>query len=280
MAMTVSCDGVALGAAGELYVLLVYTDGEGYNSYIVEEVDISKDEVETIEHLDVQLWLTDIWRAGQRTLFACDENGRIHVRGKRTWTVESTPSRKSLTCLFGFDEERMFTAGDAGVVFARQGTAWNALGPSFGRTLFGIGGTAPDDLYACGEAGLFAHFNGVAWRTIELPTNFRLLGILALAPDDVLVCGAGGVLFRGSGDDWRPLGPGPSDLFSITRFKGRIFLAGANSGVVELVGDDVVVVRDTFVSYKVTSNADFLASAGDISAVRSDLVTWDRMEYE
>lgn len=280
MTYSVSCDSVALGSNGELFTLVVYTDGEGYNSYVLEEVDLSLDRVERIEHLDLQIWLTDLWRAESGRMFVCDENGKVHVGRTGAWTVEATESPRSLTCVWGLAEDTVFTAGDAGVVFQRRGTAWPAISPALGQTLFGIGGTSPTDLYVCGDRGFLAHFDGRTWTGIPLPTNNRLLGILALAPDDVLVCGAAGVLFRGSGETWRSYDPAPSDLHGIARFRGRIFLAASRSGVLELVDDGYVVARDTFVSYKLVASDAFLASAGDISAVRTDLETWDGMDYE
>ncbi|TCU39401.1 hypothetical protein [Rhizobium azibense] len=277
---SVSCDSVALGARGELYTLVVYTDGEAFNSYVLEEVDLSEEEVERIEHLDIQIWLTDLWRAAGGPLFVCDENGKVHVGRAGTWAVEATESSRALTCLWGLSEDTVFTAGDAGIVFQRRGTAWPAISPPFDQTLFGIGGTSTSDIYVCGDRGFFAHFDGRTWSTIPLPTNNRLLGILALSPEDVLVCGAAGVLFRGSGDSWRSYVPAESDLHSIARFRDRIFLAASRSGVLELVDDSFIVVRDTFVSYKLIASDAFLASAGDISAVRSDLSTWDAIDYE
>lgn len=276
---SVSCDGVAIGPNGQVFTLVVYTDGEGYNSFILEEVDVSLDEVERIEHLDIQLWLTDLWRADSGLLFAADENGKVHVGRNGSWQLEATASSRSLTCLWG-QGESVYAAGDAGTVFRRQRTSWPAISPELGQTIFGLGGTGPDDLYACGDRGLLARYDGRDWTLIDLPTNRRLTGVLALAPDDVLVCGTAGVLFRGRRDEWRSLDPAPSDLHSIASFKNRIFLAASRSGVLELIGDDYAKARDTFVSYKLVASADYLASAGDISAVRTDLVDWEGVDYE
>lgn len=276
----VSCDSLALGPNGELYTLVVYSDGEGFNSHVLEEVDLSLDEVERIEHLDIQIWLTDLWRAETGVMFVSDENGKIHVGGAGRWAVEASESARALTCVWGLTEDIVFAAGDAGVVFGRRGTVWPAISPAFGQTLFSLGGTSASDIYVCGDRGFLAHFDGQQWSIVPLPTNNRLLGILALAPNDVLVCGANGVLFRGSGDSWRAYDPAPSDLHSIASFRGRLFLAASRSGVLEIVGDQYAIARDTFVSYKLVASNSFLASAGDISAVRTDLKTWDGMDYE
>lgn len=276
----VSCDSVALGPNGEVYTLVVYTDGEGYNSHVLEEVDLILDQVQRIEHLNLQIWLTDLWRAESGAMFVSDENGKVHVRTAGRWTTEGTANNRALTCVWGLNEEIVYAAGDAGIVFARRGTTWQATSPAFGQTLFAVGGTAANDIYACGDRGFLAHFDGRQWSTIPLPTNNRLLGVLALSPVDVLVCGANGVLFRGSGDSWREYNPAPSDLHSIASFRGRLFLAASRSGVLELVGDQYAVARDTFVSYKLVAGKDFLVSAGGISAVRTELTAWDGMDYE
>ncbi|MFO1209469.1 MAG: hypothetical protein U1E40_09645 [Amaricoccus sp.] len=229
--------------------------------------------------MDLQIWLTDLWRDDNGVLFAADEDGKVHVRDNGGWQVESTTSARALTCLWG-RSGRVFAAGDASLVFERQGSAWPAISPELGQTIFGLGGTGPDDLYACGDRGLLAHFDGREWTTIALPTNRRLTGVLAIGDADVLVCGTAGVLFRGSGETWRALDPAPSDLHSMVLFRDRIFLAASRSGVLELADDQYVPVRDTFVSYKLAANARYLASAGDISAVRSDLIDWDGIDYQ
>lgn len=274
-----SCDGIAVDEGGVLYTLVVYTDGEGFNSFVFSDSNLGADagNVHT-QLLDVQIWLTDLWRSETGNLYVSDADGRIHRFDGSAWSV--TPvSKQVLVSVWGLSDTEIYAAGHEGVVYRWDGRAWSAVSPPLGDVIFAVRGSSGRDLYASGENALFRHFDGTAWTPIELPTNQGLAGLLVLAPNDVLVCGAGGILFRGSGQDWTDIAQSGLDLYSMTRYRGDIYLAAGGAGLFRLEGDEAVNVKDTFMPYTVTANATYLAAAGDKLAVRFDGTTWKAMAY-
>lgn len=271
---SVSCDGVAVDGNGAIFSIAVYTDGEGYNTYVHRSSDVAGRDGPNVqtELLDIQLWLTSIWRSEEGLLYVADGDGNVHRFGGGAWTVLRV-SEQALTCVWGLSNDAVFAAGDAGIVYRWDGAAWTAISPSLGDVIFSIRGSGPRDLYVCGANGLFWHYNG-GWTRIELPTNQRLVGLLVRNPKDVLVCGPGGTIFRGSVAEWEDVSQPGHDFYSIEEYLGSIYLAGGGEGVFLFNGASVTNIKDTIASYRLVSNATFLASAGDTVAARFDGANW------
>lgn len=276
---SVSCDGVAVDEGGVLYSVAVYTDGEGFNSFVSSDSDLGADDgnVHT-ELLEAQIWFTDLWRSEAGNLYVSDADGCIHRFDGSAWSVTQV-SKQVLVSVWGLSDTEIYTAGHEGVVYRWDGHAWSAISQQLGDVVFTVRGSSGRDLYACGENALFRHFDGTEWAPIELPTNQGLTGLLVLASNDVLVCGAGGVLFRGSGQDWTDLSQSGLDLYAMAQYRGEIYLAAGGDGLFRLEGDEAVNVKDTFMPYTVTANATYLAAAGDTLAVRFDGTTWKATVY-
>lgn len=275
----VSCDGVAVDDRGALYSLAVYTDGEGFNSYVYKASDVADrtgPNVQT-ELLDIQLWLTAIWRSETGRLYVTDEEGHARRFDGSAWDVWPVSSR-GLTCIWGLSDAEIYAAGDEGVVYRWDGTAWAPFSPPLGDTVFSIHGTSGRNLHVCGADALFWRYDG-SWNQIELPTNQRLLGVLALTASDVLVCGGGGVLFRGAVDTWDDISQSGTGFHSLAVYRDAIYLAGGAAGVFRLEDGEAVNVKDTIASYSLVANADYLASAGGVVAARFDGKAWFGSRY-
>lgn len=276
---SVSCDGAALDNDGVVYSIAVYTDGEGFNSYVYRASDVADRQAPNVqtELLDVQLWLTSIWRSETGALYVTDADGNVRIYDGAVWTV-SPVSPEALTCIWGLSDADVFAAGDEGIVYRWDGTAWSNFSPPLGGVIFSVRGVSAHNLYACGANGLLWHYDGT-WTRIELPTNQRLLGLLALAANDVLVCGAGGVLFRGADTSWNDVSQPGHDFHSLAQYRGTIFLSAGGEGVFRFDGVAVTNVKSTITSYRLVSNADYLASAGGVIAARFDGQTWYGARY-
>lgn len=273
---SVSCDGVAIGPEGELFTLGVYTNGEGFNSYVNvnSNVGAGASDVKT-ELLNWNGWLIDLCRAPSGRLLVCDLRGRVVERNGGDWSQVDVSPGDRLVRFFAPADDEIFVGGNSGFVYRRTTRDdWSPYSPQLGNTIFAIGGTSAEDLYAVGEGGLAWWRSGSNWQRIELPTNVRLLHVLALGADDVLICGLGGVLFRGSGVNWSDITTSTIDLHCLTRFEGRTYVAAGGEGLYELSGEALQVVKTTFQSYKIVSNHAFLASAGGPIGMRFDGNDW------
>jgi hypothetical protein len=270
-----SCDGVQVDEEGGLFSLAVYSDGEGFNSFVYYSTDVASRSEPNVqsELLDVQTWLTDIVRREDKVIFCMDADGGVHTRRNAEWIVTAVSSQ-GLTCGWLAPTGSLYVGGDEGVVYCFDGGDWSAISPPLGNTIFSIRGTSSNDLYVCGEGALFWHFDGQVWSQIALPTNQRLLGILALSPKDVFVCGRGGMLYRGSGEAWSDTSHPGHHFHSIAEFQSKLYLAGAGEGVFCLEEGQLTNIKDSITSYKLTANKQYLASSGDGVAARFDGAEW------
>lgn len=276
---SVSCDGVAIDDDGVMYSLAVYSDGEGFNSYVYRASDVADRQAPNVqtELLDVQVWLTSIWRSQTGLLYVTDAEGSVRLYNGARWLL-SPASPQALTCIWGLSDSDIYAAGDEGVVYHWDGSAWSGFSPPLGDVIFSVRGVSSRNLYACGANGLLWHFDGT-WTQIQLPTNQRLLGLLTLAADDTLVCGAGGVLFRGAGANWSDVSQPGHDFHSLAHYRKEIYLAGGGEGVFRFDGIAVANIKSTITSYRLASNANYLASAGDVIAARFDGQGWFGARY-
>lgn len=270
-----SCDGVQVDSDGGLYALVVYSNGEGFNSFVYHLTDVASRNApnQQNELLNVDLCLTDIRREGNGELFCSDNHGSIHRFQGGSWAADPVSS-KALTCVWSLPSGALLSAGEEGVVFRNEGSGWRPISPALGDNIFSIRGASESDLYVCGEGGLFWRFDGTAWTKIPLPTKERLLGILAVSPDEVYVCGRGGALFRGAGETWEDLSFSGHDFHGIEACAGQVVLAGAKEGIFQLDGADLVNIKNNISSYKLASHEGYLASCGDNLAARREGESW------
>lgn len=276
---SVSCDGVATDENGVIFSVVVYTDGEGFNSYVARESDVAGRAAPNVrtDLLDVRVWLTSIWRSETGSLYVTDADGKVRRYNGTDWTV-SPVSGRALTDVWGLSDTDVYTAGDEGVVYHWDGAVWTAFSPPLGGTIFSIRGTSQKNLYACGANGLLWHYDG-AWTQVELPTNQRLLGLLTLGASDTLVCGAKGVLFRGNGAAWNDVSQPGHNFHGLAFYRGTIYIGAGGEGVFSFDGVAVRNIKNTIQAYALVSNQTYLATAGDTVAARFDSQNWFGSRY-
>lgn len=278
---SVSCDGVAVDAGGKLFTLGVYTNGEGFNSYVNVNSDVGAGAGDVkSELLNWNGWLIDLCRDPSGRLFACDIRGRIAEYDGGTWSQTDVSPGDRLVRFFALSDTEIFACGNSGIVYQRNARdAWSASSPRLGDTIFAIGGTSIDNLYAVGEAGLAWWKNGAAWQRIDLPTNARLLHVYALGVDDVVICGLGGTLFRGAGMNWTDITSSDLDLHCLAVFQGTTYVAAGGEGLFALIGGSLQLTKKTFQSYKIIANDAYLGSAGGAIGMRFDGKNWFGTRY-
>lgn len=277
---SVSCDGIALGAEGELFTLPVYTDGEAYNAFVMCETDVQSRTKpnETIRLLDTEAWLTAIWRSPSGRLYVGDSEGNLHHYRDNAWQVVNI-STGAITCMWGSADDEVYAAGDEGVVYRWNGAAWAAHSPALGATVFCIGGWAGNGLYACGGNGLLCRYDGNDWKKIELPEKQDLTGVAMADKNNVWVCGKGGALWHSADATWPPLPRTEHDFYALAHFQDTLFLSGGAKGVFCMQDGILTSVKDTIPSYRLDANREFLASAGANVAARFDGNVWFGTRY-
>ncbi|ESY73600.1 hypothetical protein X743_11870 [Mesorhizobium sp. LNHC252B00] len=263
---------------GTIFTAVVYYDGESFYSYVVEEPDVSRDDVPTASILEKPCWFTSIWRSKSGRIFVPDDDGKVHAGSGSDWT-ESQVSPDPLTTVWGFGDDSVYVGGSDGVVYHWDGAQWSAISRPLGDTIQCFGGVSSNDLYVAGEGALFWHYDGREWTQVPLPTNAILVGLLALSSTDVLVSGSDGALFRGSGLEWSDVSQSGRDFYEMAFFRKTIYIAGGGQGVFTFDGLTVSNVKDSFPVYNLSANKKYMALAGGNSAIRFDGTDWFGPDY-
>jgi hypothetical protein len=274
-----SCDGVVADLEGGLYSVVVYTNGEAFNSFVYHASDVASRSAPNVQTqlLDVSVQLTALWRSPAGRLYVGDAEGRVHQFDGNVWSVTQVSTRP-LTVIWGRGEGEVYSAGDEGVVYRADGTAWTPLGASLGETIFAVRGATDGDLYVCGANGLFARHDGRTWTPIQLPLKGHLRGLAVRTADEVFVCGAEGVLFRGAGATWADLSQPAYDLHAIESFRGTLFVAAGGEGLFTFDGKTLTNVK-AWPCYRLAANTEYLGAAGAALAARFDGAAWFGARY-
>lgn len=112
-----------------------------------------------------------------------------------------------------------------------------------------IDGSAPDDVYVVGYQSNIHHWDGRRWRKVAVPPGISptdvFTDVRAVDRDAVYVAGRSGCLLVGnSRDGFEDVGSGHYSWYGVGTLKGRVFLAGGQRGIFELVDGRFVCLKD------------------------------------
>jgi hypothetical protein len=176
------------------------------------------------------------------------------------WTATGLPRVRSLgtppnvSAIWGLDDQSVFLGTYLGHIYHWNGSQWAQVYEGQvprGGTIRGFGGTSPSDVYAVGDNGVLLYFNGSGWAQLTASgapnghENFS--GILTFADGQVLISASGteGRLLHGTAVGLIEITRTPLALISMTQIDDRV-LFSTNSGVAELFGRDIRVIKSTF----------------------------------
>lgn len=158
------------------------------------------------------------------------------------------------------------------------------LAPSNSDTVTGfeaVMGVSESEIYAAGWEGEIWRFDGARWFRVPSPTNLIITSLASAQDGQVYACGQAGLLLVGRGDNWDAMDSGTKDdLWSITSFKNRIFVAGfrdlfeLKDGKLNAV-DEACALTNSF--YSLSNNGEILLSVGPKSVLVFDGTTWRRV---
>src|SRR5690349_19687187 len=103
-------------------------------------------------------------------------------------------------------------------------------------------GVAPDLVYAAGRNGLFARWDGSRWTKVGIP-DVGIYGVWVVSEDEMYAVGTGGRLLQGSTQSWGEVLSGADPLLGVVKWKGEVWIAAEERGVLKLVGATLVPVK-------------------------------------
>lgn len=187
-------------------------------------------------------WLTGLWRSPAGVVYISDNQGLVHVcrnleRGQQA-EREEMPVDAQLSGVWGLSDKCVFTwgrgAGKDNRLFRYDGRAWQPLpSPGYVSTLHGL---APDFLYAVGYDGLMARWDGHTWTPIPLDVESNFTGLFVAGPDEMYATTEGGELWEGTSHGWSKRAEMPGPLLDVAKYKGEIWVAGGEQGLLKLKG--------------------------------------------
>ncbi len=171
-------------------------------------------------------WLTGIWRAPDRTIYASDIDGRVYVlpRGEGSrWDIVQL--RGALTGVWGLDESHVWVWGTHGpeqVLYRYDGRGWTPV-PSPGE-IVALHGSDPTLVLAVGHRGLIARWDGRAWTKMESPVHETINGVAVASENEAYAVCPSGVFLEGSAFGWAVAERRQHMLYSVGVHRGMAYV--------------------------------------------------------
>lgn len=244
-----------------------------------------------------------LWASPEGNLWVGSSWGRVWTTADVAWDAnaiaqidwsQDDPHFKWKGCLspthpvhkispeFGYNIADIWGTSDMDVYFCTFHGAimhWNGQQFSFllvdnETSLIRMHGTGPTDVWVVGRDGLALHSDGSGFRQVPLPDGLSkgevLTGVCALSPEEVYICSTSGKIFRGSRHGLERVGDYPASFYGIVHWQNRLILAGGDAGPIELKGNVVSQLRDSFAAtgvYVLGDRLGFVQPAQDVARV-------------
>lgn len=162
------------------------------------------------------------------------------------WNVTEV-FKGQLNAIWGTTDEDVWVTSFAGPAFHWDGQSWAKY--TLSKAPNAIDSSASDDVYVVGYNGNIHHFNGSAWNKITLPSGIPQLDaftdVKVLSRDKVFITGRSGCLLVGNAKDgFTDIGSAKSSWYGVGAIEERIFLAGGEQGIFELIDGQFVCLKD------------------------------------
>ncbi|MBB1354059.1 hypothetical protein [Pseudoalteromonas sp. SR45-5] len=162
------------------------------------------------------------------------------------WNVTEV-FKGQLNAIWGTTDEDVWVTSFAGPAFHWDGQSWAKY--TLPKAPNAIDGSASDDVYVVGYDGNIHHFNGNEWTKINLPSGIpqqdAFTDVKVLSRDKVFITGRSGCLLVGNANDgFTDIGSAKYSWYGVGAIDERIFLAGGEQGIFELIDGQFVCLKD------------------------------------
>lgn len=296
--MTTQRDGtfqrIQLGPARTLFALRVSEDDEGDRSclyrIVIADDPSQPPEVEVL--MDFAGWLTDFWRAEDKTFFLGTVDGDVFIlgtEGSREYALESG----GIAQIFARSVDDVCVATTSGALLRWNGDTWASMGPAAVGSprpgsvcgLHAIGGLADGRVVAVGERGRILVQDGSSWQSVEAPSNNALTAIGTMQ-GATYIGGEGGVCYRLQPDLTLVPVPGPTyGTFGFVSYRGRGYSASQAAGLMILKDEGTDAEKlETFARplqpYGIAAQDDLLVVHSEDSLAWFDGATWHALDID
>jgi len=172
------------------------------------------------------------------------------------WNVTTLPDmqghgyRPNITCIWGTNDNQVFAGTFKGGIYQWDGNSWTQTYSDVESAINDIHGSDAGNVFAVGRDGLILHFDGTQWRQIPYvtddPSGRNLTAVRAIDNKETLIAGTDGRILNGNRNGMQILGEYEVGLYGVAPFNGHVYLAAGDSGVYELLGPKIKLLKDNF----------------------------------
>lgn len=215
--------------------------------------------------LGINFQLNAMWSSENGHLWAVDDQGDVFTNANINfkqppferlkfisgsfdikWNVTEV-FKGQLNAIWGTTDEDVWVTSFAGPAFHWDGQSWAKY--TLPKAPNAIDGSASDDVYVVGYNGNIHHFNGSGWTKITLPSGIpqqdAFTDVKVLSRDKVFITGRSGCLLVGNANDgFTDIGSAKYSWYGVGAIDERIFLAGGEQGIFELIDGQFVCLKD------------------------------------
>lgn len=257
------------------------------------EAGLRKDEAESwvFEHSEgtffnrfgLDIYLSGLWRSPSGAVFVTGEDliERVAPRSEGGGFSRFTPET-IVSGVWGLSDDFVVAWGgdrdsgeDVNKMYVYDGKSWADMpAPECtrnGQWVNAVRGTAPDDLVAVGSFGLISHWDGREWRAAQVPLEAHFSGLHVESKHEMYACAPSGLIVEGSVNGWaQTFTTTEFQTQDIAKFADRIWVAGCDTGLLELVDDQLVVIKDNIPAKRVEATETLLATCEHVVACTED----------
>lgn len=143
--------------------------------------------------------LSGVWGSSAADVFAVGKGGTILRYDGTSWTAMSSGTAEDLHAVMGTGPKNVFAVGANGTVLRYDGTSWTPFPSAIDKDLHALW-VISSDLYVVGELGWAYHWDGTSW-TEEKVDSGTLVGVFGTSKSDVVAIGTSG-WYRFDGVMW------------------------------------------------------------------------------
>ena len=170
------------------------------------------------------------------------DSGNSDVR----WQVTEA-FKGQLNGIWGTSNSNVWVTSFAGPVLNWNGKTWQQY--ELPEAPNAIDGSCDSDVYVVGYHGNIHHFNGNIWSKISVPKSVKqddaFTDVKVISEKLVYITGRSGALLVGNAKDgFTDKGDPSYSWYGVGSLDNRIFLAGGQAGIFELIDDDFVCLKD------------------------------------
>ena len=162
------------------------------------------------------------------------------------WKVSEVFSGQ-LNGIWGTSDSDVWVTSFKGPALHWNGTDWKQY--DLPQAPNEIDGSATDDIYIVGYHGNIHHWDGQQWNKVVLPHNIKqddaFTDVKVVNKEFVYITGRSGCLLVGNAQSgFKDIGSPKYAWYGVGTLNGRIFLAGGELGIFELINDQFVCLKD------------------------------------